>query len=230
MRIFKDFLKAFMLNLVFFKRKKMKDFQNLNAEINWQKVQNLLPVIVQDYKSAEVLMLGFMNEEALKESLRQKKVVFFSRTKNRLWTKGEESGNFLHIVDLTLDCDKDTLLILVNPAGPTCHTGEISCFETLSKEVDFVFFSRLFKLILSRKNADPQSSYTAKLFKSGTKRIAQKVGEEGLESALAAVVKDKDELINEAADLLYHLSVLLADANLSFNDIIAKLKERNKEK
>lgn len=203
-------------------------FEKLNSQINWQKVGGLLPVIIQDYKSAEVLMLGFMNEEALKQSLESKKVVFFSRTKKRLWTKGEESGNFLNIVEFGLDCDNDALLILANPVGATCHTGDISCFEEVSKNADFVFLARLFKLINARKNADEKDSYTAKLFKSGTKRIAQKVGEEGVETALAAVVKDKEELVCEAADLVYHLSVLLADANLSFSEIIAKLKERNK--
>lgn len=204
------------------------NLENLIKNIAWEKVDGLLPVIVQDAKTCEVLMLGYMNEEALKASFKEKKVVFFSRTKNRLWLKGEESKNFLHIVNLGLDCDKDTLLILANPAGATCHTGDISCFESVSKTCDFVFLSRLEKLINSRKNADESESYTAKLFKQGTKRIAQKVGEEGVESALAAVVKDKDELINESADLLFHLSVLLADANLSLNDVIEKLKERNK--
>lgn len=195
--------------------------------INWQKVNHLLPVIVQDFSTSEVLMLGYMNEEALRESIRQKKVVFFSRTKQRLWLKGEESGNFLHIVEMGLDCDKDTLLILAHPQGVTCHTGSISCFESTSKKSDFVFLSRLEKLINSRKNADENSSYTAELFKKGTKRIAQKVGEEGVETALAACVKDKFELKNESADLLYHLAVLLADANLSLNDVICVLKERN---
>lgn len=196
--------------------------------INWQKVNHLLPVIVQDFSTSEVLMLGYMNEEALRESIRQKKVVFFSRTKQRLWLKGEESGNFLHIVEMGLDCDKDTLLILAHPQGPTCHTGSISCFENTSKKSDFVFLSRLEKLINSRKNADENSSYTAELFKKGTKRIAQKVGEEGVETALAACVKDKFELKNESADLMYHLAVLLADANLSLNDVICVLKERNR--
>lgn len=196
--------------------------------INWQKVNHLLPVIVQDFSTSEVLMLGYMNEEALRESIRQKKVVFFSRTKQRLWLKGEESGNFLHIVEMGLDCDKDTLLILAHPQGVTCHTGSISCFENTSKKSDFVFLSRLEKLINSRKNADENSSYTAELFKKGTKRIAQKVGEEGVETALAACVKDKFELKNESADLLYHLAVLLADANLSLNDVICVLKERNR--
>ncbi len=207
----------------------MQNFQNLNEKINWQKINGLIPVIIQDAKSCEVLMLGFMDEKALEKSLESKKVVFFSRTKNRLWMKGEESGNFLNIVDLSLDCDNDTLLILVDPIGATCHIGNISCFENVSKSADFVFLARLEKLINSRKNADENTSYTAKLFKKGTKRIAQKVGEEGVETALAATVKDKDELICEAADLMYHLSVLLADANLSFSDVIAKLKERHKE-
>ncbi|WP_348518491.1 bifunctional phosphoribosyl-AMP cyclohydrolase/phosphoribosyl-ATP diphosphatase HisIE [Campylobacter sp. CCS1377] len=207
----------------------MQNYENLNEKINWQKVDGLIPAIIQDAKTCEVLMLGFMDQKALEKSLEIKKVVFFSRTKNRLWMKGEESGNFLNIVDLSLDCDNDTLLILANPMGPTCHTGDISCFEKLSKNADFVFLARLEKLINSRKNADESTSYTAKLFKSGTKRIAQKVGEEGVETALAATIKDKDELICEAADLMYHLSVLLADADLSFSDVIAKLKERHKE-
>ncbi|KAA6230010.1 bifunctional phosphoribosyl-AMP cyclohydrolase/phosphoribosyl-ATP diphosphatase HisIE [Campylobacter sp. LR291e] len=203
----------------------MNEFIN---SIDWQKVNNLLPVIVQNFKSCEVLMLGYMNKQALEESLKQKRVVFFSRTKNRLWLKGEESGNFLNIIDMGLDCDKDTLLILANPVGVTCHTGNISCFEEVSKKADFVFLSRLQSLINERKKADENISYTAKLFKSGTKRIAQKVGEEGVETALAATIKNKNELINESADLLFHLSVLLSDANLSLNEVIAKLKERHK--
>ncbi|MFQ6342200.1 bifunctional phosphoribosyl-AMP cyclohydrolase/phosphoribosyl-ATP diphosphatase HisIE [Campylobacter sp. VTCC 70190] len=206
----------------------MKKFEDLTKKLDWEKVDGLVPVIIQDAKTCEVLMLGFMNEKALEKSLESGKVVFFSRTKNRLWMKGEESGNFLNIVDLSLDCDKDTLLILVNPVGATCHTGDISCFEELSKNADFVFLARLEKLIHSRKNADENTSYTAKLFKSGTKRIAQKVGEEGVETALAATAKDKEELICEAADLMYHLGVLLADANLSFSAVISKLKERHK--
>ncbi|AJD01012.1 bifunctional phosphoribosyl-AMP cyclohydrolase/phosphoribosyl-ATP diphosphatase HisIE [Campylobacter lari] len=196
--------------------------------ISWQKVNNLVPVIIQDYQTCEVLMQGFMNEEALRESFKHQKVVFYSRTKERLWMKGEQSGNFLHIIDMGLDCDKDCILILVKPSGPTCHTGDTSCFEQTSKKADFVFLSRLEKLINSRKSTCASSSYTAELFSKGTKRIAQKVGEEGVETALAATVKDKEELINEAADLLYHLDVLLADADLSLNDVIAKLKERNK--
>ncbi|TQR29059.1 bifunctional phosphoribosyl-AMP cyclohydrolase/phosphoribosyl-ATP diphosphatase [Campylobacter sp. MIT 99-7217] len=203
------------------------NLEELIREINWQKVDKLLPVIVQDIRSSEVLMLGYMNEEALRASFEKKRVVFYSRTKKRLWLKGEESGNFLDIVNLGLDCDKDSLLILAKPCGVTCHTGTISCFEEVSKEADFVFLARLARLINERKNADESTSYTAKLFKSGTKRIAQKVGEEGVETALAACVRDKFELANEAADLLYHLEVLLADLDLSLNDVIAVLKQRN---
>ncbi|MCR2056735.1 bifunctional phosphoribosyl-AMP cyclohydrolase/phosphoribosyl-ATP diphosphatase HisIE [Campylobacter helveticus] len=205
----------------------MKKFEDLVGELDWEKVGGLVPVIVQDFRTSEVLMLGFMNEEALRKSLEEGKVVFYSRTKKRLWLKGEESGNFLNIVDLGLDCDKDSILILANPAGATCHSGDISCFEEVSKRADFVFLSRLLRLINARKMADESSSYTASLFKSGTKRIAQKVGEEGVETALAAVAGDKEELICEAADLLFHLSVLLSDRNLSLNEVITKLKERN---
>ena len=197
--------------------------------IDFTKGDGLVPAILQDAKTGQVLMLGYMNQEAYQKTCAEGVAWFYSRSKNRLWMKGEESGNFLNIVDLSLDCDNDTLLILVDPIGATCHIGNISCFENVSKNADFVFLARLEKLINSRKNADENTSYTAKLFKKGTKRIAQKVGEEGVETALAATVKDKDELICEAADLMYHLSVLLADANLSFSDVIAKLKERHKE-
>ena len=200
------------------------------SSIAWSKVNNLLPVIVQDYKTSEVLMLGYMNEEALRESLKQGRVVFYSRTKQRLWLKGEESGHYLNIVEMGLDCDKDTLLVFASPVGATCHTGSISCFEETSKKGDFAFLSRLERLINSRKNGDTSKSYTSELFAKGTKRIAQKVGEEGVETALAAVCGDKNELLNEGADLLFHLCVLLADKNVSLNEIIAILKERNAKK
>ncbi|WP_297193563.1 bifunctional phosphoribosyl-AMP cyclohydrolase/phosphoribosyl-ATP diphosphatase HisIE [uncultured Campylobacter sp.] len=201
--------------------------EDIINKVDWQKVSNLLPVVVQDYKSSEVLMLGYMNKEALEKSLKEKRVSFFSRSKNRLWTKGESSGNFLDIVELGLDCDNDSLLILAKPHGVTCHSGNISCFEACSSKADFVFLSRLANLVKGRKNSDETSSYTAKLFKEGTKRIAQKVGEEGVETALAATVKDKEELKNEAADLIFHLIVLLEDAGLSLNDVLEILKQRN---
>ncbi|QLB13483.1 phosphoribosyl-ATP pyrophosphatase /phosphoribosyl-AMP cyclohydrolase [Bisgaardia hudsonensis] len=196
-------------------------------KINWEKVDNLLPVIVQNVNTCEVLMLGYMNQEALQKTINEKKVTFFSRTKQRLWTKGETSGNFLNVVDMTLDCDQDTLLILVNPIGATCHTGTDSCFSSLSNQPNWVFFSKLEQLISARKGADPKSSYTAQLYAEGTKRIAQKVGEEGVETALAATVKNRNETICEAADLAYHLTVLLQDADLSWADVIGKLKERH---
>ncbi|MHC5225035.1 bifunctional phosphoribosyl-AMP cyclohydrolase/phosphoribosyl-ATP diphosphatase HisIE [Ignatzschineria sp. LJL83] len=204
-----------------------KDPNTIINAVNWQKVDHLLPVIVQDYVTAEVLMLGFMDEEALKKTISTNKVTFFSRTKQRLWTKGEESGNFLNVVDYTLDCDQDTLLILAKPIGPTCHLGTTSCFEAASKTAPWVFFSRLEKLLESRKNEDPNTSYTASLYAKGTKRIAQKVGEEGVEVALAATVHDKDEVVSEMADLLYHATVLLHDQDLAWEDVLAKLNERH---
>ncbi|HDR1021990.1 TPA: bifunctional phosphoribosyl-AMP cyclohydrolase/phosphoribosyl-ATP diphosphatase HisIE [Pasteurella multocida] len=199
------------------------------TQINWQKVDNLLPVIIQNATTCEVLMLGYMNQEALEKTLTEKRVTFFSRTKNRLWTKGETSGHFLNVVDMSLDCDNDTLLILVNPIGETCHTGAESCFYQFNNaaQPDWIFFSKLERLIAERKGADPTSSYTAQLYSKGTKRIAQKVGEEGVETALAATVKDRNETICEAADLAYHLTVLLQDADLSWADVIGKLKERH---
>ncbi|UEA16829.1 bifunctional phosphoribosyl-AMP cyclohydrolase/phosphoribosyl-ATP diphosphatase HisIE [Pasteurella canis] len=202
----------------------------LNREqINWQKVDNLLPVIIQNAATCEVLMLGYMNQEALEKTLAEKRVTFFSRTKNRLWTKGETSGHFLNVLDMSLDCDNDTLLILVNPIGETCHTGAESCFYQFDNatQSDWIFFSKLERLIAERKGSDPTSSYTAQLYAKGTKRIAQKVGEEGVETALAATVKDRNETICEAADLAYHLTVLLQDADLSWADVIGKLKERH---
>lgn len=201
----------------------------MHTKINWQKVDNLLPVIIQNASTCEVLMLGYMNEDALEKTLSGGKVTFFSRTKNRLWTKGETSGNFLNVVDMSLDCDNDTLLILVNPEGETCHTGAESCFYQFEHKAqpDWIFFSKLERLIASRKNADPESSYTAQLYAKGTKRIAQKVGEEGVETALAATVKDRNETICEAADLAYHLTILLQDGDLSWSDVIGKLKERH---
>lgn len=197
------------------------------SAINWQKVDNLLPVVIQDVKTCQVLMLGYMNQAALTKTINDGKVTFFSRTKDRLWTKGETSGNFLMVVDLSLDCDNDTLLILANPIGATCHTGADSCFFGLKTTPDWVFFANLEKLIAARKNADPASSYTASLYAKGTKRIAQKVGEEGVETALAATVKDRAETISEAADLVYHLTVLLQDADVSWADVIDKLKQRH---
>lgn len=196
------------------------------SQLDWQKVDNLMPAIIQHAISGDVLMLGYMNKEALQQTIDSNKVTFYSRTKARLWTKGESSGNFLNVVKISADCDNDTLLILVNPIGPTCHTGSNSCFNEAQSQWGFLF--ELEQLLASRKSADPSSSYTAKLYHDGTKRIAQKVGEEGVETALAATVHDREELKNESADLIYHLLVLLQDQNLNLSNVIDILKARHK--
>ncbi|MBJ9970344.1 bifunctional phosphoribosyl-AMP cyclohydrolase/phosphoribosyl-ATP diphosphatase HisIE [Providencia hangzhouensis] len=195
------------------------------SQLAWQKVDNLMPVIVQHAVSGDVLMLGYMNPEALQVTLDSRKITFFSRTKQRLWTKGETSNHFLNLVDIYPDCDSDTLLALALPDGPTCHNGTQSCFAPAQSDWGFLF--ELETLLKERKTASPESSYTARLYASGTKRIAQKVGEEGVETALAATVNDRAELTNEAADLMYHLLVLLQDQELDLSTIIKRLKERH---
>ncbi|MGX9238294.1 bifunctional phosphoribosyl-AMP cyclohydrolase/phosphoribosyl-ATP diphosphatase HisIE [Pantoea ananatis] len=195
------------------------------SRLNWEKTQGMMPVIVQHNVSGEVLMHGYMNQDALNKTLQDGNVTFFSRTKNRLWTKGESSGHFLQVVSITPDCDNDTLLVLANPIGPTCHLGTSSCFSPAAP--DWTFLYQLEQLLASRKSADPESSYTAKLYASGTKRIAQKVGEEGVETALAATVNDREELTNEASDLIYHLLVLLQDQDLDLSTIISNLRARH---
>lgn len=197
------------------------------SQLDWVKVDNLMPAIIQHAVSGEVLMLGYMNQEALNVTQSSGKVTFWSRTKERLWTKGETSENYLNVVSITPDCDNDTLLVLVNPVGPTCHKGNNSCFHPA--ETDWAFLYQLEELLASRKTADPESSYTAKLYASGTKRIAQKVGEEGVEVALAATVNDRFELKNEASDLVYHLLVLLQDQDLNLSAVIENLRQRHKE-
>ena len=198
----------------------------LSELLDWQKTDGLMPVIVQHAVSGEVLMLGYMNQDALAKTEETGKVTFYSRTKQRLWTKGETSGNFLNVVSITPDCDNDTLLALVNPIGPTCHKGTSSCFGETGHQ--WLFLYQLEQLLAERKHADPESSYTAKLYASGTKRIAQKVGEEGVETALAATVHDQFELKNEASDLMYHLLVLLQDQELDLTKVIENLRKRHK--
>ncbi|MFV9668342.1 bifunctional phosphoribosyl-AMP cyclohydrolase/phosphoribosyl-ATP diphosphatase HisIE [Pantoea sp. KXB25] len=195
------------------------------ALLDWDKTGGMMPVIVQHNVSGEVLMHGYMNPAALDKTLAEGNVTFFSRTKNRLWTKGETSGHFLQVVSITPDCDNDTLLVLANPIGPTCHLGTTSCFSPAAPEWTFLY--QLEQLLASRKTADPESSYTARLYASGTKRIAQKVGEEGVETALAATVNDRHELTNEASDLVYHLMVLLQDQDLDFSAVIHNLRARH---
>ncbi|AJP44416.1 MAG TPA: bifunctional phosphoribosyl-AMP cyclohydrolase/phosphoribosyl-ATP diphosphatase HisIE [Alteromonas australica] len=196
-------------------------------KLAWDKMDNLLPAIVQDALSGKVLMQGYMDQDALTKTLETGKVTFFSRSKQRLWTKGETSGHTLDLVSVACDCDQDSLLVLANPNGPTCHTGAESCwFE--GNTPAFTFLADLERVLAARKDADPKSSYTASLYNKGIKRIAQKVGEEGVETALAATVHDKEELKNEAADLLYHLTVLLQASDMSLNDALNVLRERHK--
>lgn len=197
------------------------------AQLAWEKVDELMPCVVQDIESGNVLMLGYMNEDALVKTLKTKQVTFFSRTKQRLWTKGETSGHTLNLVTLSVDCDQDCLLAQVNPHGPTCHLGNETCWNN-AQVTSMGFLHQLEKTLASRKSADPESSYTAKLYAKGVKRIAQKVGEEGVETALAATAGDMDELKNESADLLYHLIVLLQANDLSLKDAIQVLQQRKK--
>ncbi|PRD16843.1 bifunctional phosphoribosyl-AMP cyclohydrolase/phosphoribosyl-ATP diphosphatase HisIE [Pantoea coffeiphila] len=196
------------------------------AKLDWVKTDGMMPAVVQHAVSGEVLMHGYMNQEALDKTLTTGKVTFWSRTKQRLWTKGETSEHYLNVVSITPDCDNDTLLVLVNPVGPTCHLGTSSCFSPAAP--DWTFLYQLEQLLAERKHADPKSSYTASLYASGTKRIAQKVGEEGVETALAATVNDRFELTNEASDLVYHLLVLLQDQELNLSAVIENLRQRHK--
>lgn len=195
------------------------------SQLNWEKVDHMMPAVIQHAVSGEVLMMGYMNSEALDVTQSTGHVTFFSRTKQRLWTKGESSGNFLSVKHIYADCDQDTLLVLVMPIGPTCHLGNNSCFHPAASDWGFLY--QLEQLIAERKNDAPESSYTAQLYASGTKRIAQKVGEEGVETALAATVNDRFELKNEASDLIYHLLVLLQDQDLNLSAVIENLRQRH---
>lgn len=188
----------------------------------------LVPVIIQDNETKNVLMLGFMNEEAYQKTIDTKKVTFFSRTKQRLWTKGKESGNFLNLVSIQNDCDQDTLLIKVNPVGPTCHTGTDTCWDEENK-LTFGFLSQLENTIQNRKeNKEDEKSYVASLFRKGINKIAQKVGEEAVEVVIEAK-DDNDELfLNESADLLFHYLILLQAKGYKLNDIVHVLKSREK--
>ncbi len=195
--------------------------------LDFQKMGGLVPAIIQDEQTSKVLMLGFMNEEALKKTEESRKVTFFSRTKNRLWTKGEESGNFLHVVSIAADCDKDTLLIKVNPAGPVCHTGSDTCWGE-KNEADYTFLKYLQDFINIRHKEMPEGSYTTSLFRKGVNRMAQKVGEEAVETVIEATNGTDEGFIYEASDLMYHLIVLLTSKGFSIDDIGRELKKRHK--
>jgi phosphoribosyl-AMP cyclohydrolase / phosphoribosyl-ATP pyrophosphohydrolase len=198
--------------------------------LDWDKGDGLLPAIVQDADSGAVLMLAYMNREALAETLSSKRVTFWSRSKNRLWTKGETSGHFLELLEIAADCDGDTLLILAHPVGPACHTGTRTCWGEDAPRAaaeKLAFLGTLEQIIAQRIAQRPEGSYTAKLLAEGTRRIAQKVGEEGLELALAAVAQSDKEVIGEAADLLYHAMLLLQAKGLSLATVIATLEARH---
>ena len=195
---------------------------------DFSKLNGLIPCIVQDAQTANVLMLGFMNEEAWAKTNETGKVTFWSRTKKRLWTKGEESGNFLHVVEKYLDCDSDTLLIRANPQGPVCHTGSTSCFGDGYSEKGIQFLTKLQKIINSRKNSADKNSYVKELFDKGRARIAQKVGEEATEVVVATMENASPQaILNEGADLLFHLMILLSEAGLSIEEVIGTLSDRH---
>ncbi len=192
---------------------------------------NLIPTIIQSKTSGKVLMLGFSSAEAYEKSKETRNATFFSRSKNRLWTKGEESGNFLKIESIKYDCDEDTLLYICTPTGPTCHTGKDSCFfnNVDNKEkTDAELLWGVYETVLDRKNNAPEGSYVASLYKDGLDRIIQKVGEEAVETVIAAKNEDKDEFIGEFADLLFHMMVLLSEKEITLTEIVAKFKSRIK--
>lgn len=205
--------------------------QALLDRLDWAKGDGLLPAIVQDADSLRVLMLGYMDATALATTRDSGRVTFYSRSKQRLWTKGESSGHFLDLVAIDVDCDNDTLLVLARPQGPTCHTGRASCFASQSSVQGpprLAFLGVLDALVAERERERPADSYTTRLFEKGTRRIAQKVGEEGVETALAGVAQGDDDLLGESADLLYHLIVLLRARGLSLADAVAVLESRHR--
>ena len=201
--------------------------ENIN-ELAWQKMENLLPAIIQHAATGAILMQGYMSQESLAATLDTGKATFFSRSKQGLWVKGETSGNFLNVKQVLTDCDQDSLLIACTPIGPSCHLGTESCFPE-QKLTQQNFLSQLEQVIAGKKDEDPKESYTAHLFSRGTTKMAQKVGEEGVEVALAAVAETKEDLLGECADLFYHTLVLLADKKIDLAEVMAVLQERHKK-
>lgn len=199
--------------------------ENLN-DLAWQKMDNLIPAIIQHASTGAILMQGYMNQASLQATLTTGKATFFSRSKQALWVKGETSGNFLEVKQVLTDCDNDSLLIACQPIGPSCHLGTESCFpeQNLTQQN---FLSQLEQVIQQRKGDDPKESYTAHLFSRGTTKMAQKVGEEGVEVALAAVAETKEDLLGECADLFYHTLVLLADQKIELSEVMEVLQTRH---
>ena len=197
----------------------------LSSDLDFEKGEGLIPAIIQDHKTNNVLMLGYMNKAAFEKTKTEKRVCFYSRTKKRLWTKGETSKNFLEVIDLKLDCDQDTLLVSVIPTGPVCHTGQDTCFT--EKNIDKNFLKHLESIIQDRKNSPSDSSYTSSLFKKGINKVAQKVGEEAVELVIEAKDDNRDLFLGEAADLLYHYLVLLTAKDFELEDVLNVLRERH---
>lgn len=197
----------------------------MKQNLNFDKLNGLIPAIIQDYNTREVLMLGFMNQEAYEKTIEKQLVTFYSRTRNELWTKGETSGNYLQVKDIITDCDNDTLLILAEPTGPVCHTGSKTCFGEQKSVFDLNYLQQV---IDQRRDEMPEGSYTTKLFCKGINKIAQKVGEEAVELIIEAKDNNDELFLNEAADLVYHLQVLLSAKNYEFKDVVNVLEKRHK--
>jgi phosphoribosyl-ATP pyrophosphohydrolase/phosphoribosyl-AMP cyclohydrolase len=198
------------------------------SKINFKKFNGLVPTIIVDNDSEKVLMLGFMNDESLSKTIETGKTTFYSRSRKSLWTKGETSGNYLFVKKILTDCDNDSLLIYADPSGPTCHTGNYSCFSLEKSGINFL--EKLNDLVKQRKVELPKNSYTTKLFKEGSDRIIQKVGEESVEVVIAAKNKSRKEIVYESADLLFHLLVMLTDNNIELKDVVSELESRHKPK
>lgn len=196
----------------------------MNERIDFEKSGGLIPVVIQDAQTLEVLMLGYMNDEAWQKTQTERRVTFFSRSKNRLWTKGEESGNFLEVVSTHIDCDKDTILIKAQPHGPTCHTGSRSCFNTAYNH-NFIF--ELIRIIDNRYQVPTADSYVNRLRERGLNKVAQKVGEEAVETVIAALAEEEVDFVNEASDLVFHLLVLLREKNVPLDVIAKNLESRH---
>ncbi|NVK82985.1 MAG: bifunctional phosphoribosyl-AMP cyclohydrolase/phosphoribosyl-ATP diphosphatase HisIE [Cytophagia bacterium] len=197
------------------------------TEVDFNKQDGLVPAIVQDAQTGKVLMLGYMNEAALQQTVDSGKVTFYSRSKQRLWTKGESSGNYLNLVSVSLDCDQDALLVKVNPQGPTCHTGADTCWDEENKN-DMEFLNYLTDIIKERRQKSPEESYVAKLFSKGINKVAQKVGEEAVEVVIEAKDNDDNLFLNESADLLFHYMLLLEAKGFTLSDVVSILKSRHK--
>ena len=203
----------------------MLDCKNMN--IDFEKMNGLVPAIIQDAETKKVLMLGYMNREAYEKTLSTKKVTFFSRARQCLWTKGEESGNFLNLVDIKIDCDQDTFLVTVHPDGPTCHKGTDTCWGEKNESSPLLFLTELQNFIEKRHKEMPEGSYTTSLFRDGLNRMAQKVGEEALEAVIEAVNGSDERLIYEISDMFYHLIVLLTSKGLRIEDVVSELECRH---